>query len=187
MSLERMRRLIGRFREQITAYAPGTPTELPFGAGEARELMESMLLARHLDRAAHELRAAGHGHYTICSTGHEANAVLGRLTRPERSGHRALPQRGAAARARATGSGCRQRARHRAVAGRFERGADERRSAQGVRRPAPGHDPLDQHHRLAPAAGRGARVRTGTPPAPRARACRAEGRRRTLPASATRA
>ncbi len=82
MSLERMRRLIGRFREQITAYAPGTPTELPFGAGEARELMESMLLARHLDRAAHELRAAGHGHYTICSTGHEANAVLGRLTRP---------------------------------------------------------------------------------------------------------
>jgi 2-oxoisovalerate dehydrogenase E1 component len=41
-----------------------------------------MLRARHLDLAAHELRAAGHGHYTICSTGHEANAVLGRLTLP---------------------------------------------------------------------------------------------------------
>jgi 2-oxoisovalerate dehydrogenase E1 component len=40
-----------------------------------------MLLARHLDVAAHELRAAGHGHYTICSSGHEANVVLGRLTR----------------------------------------------------------------------------------------------------------
>jgi 2-oxoisovalerate dehydrogenase E1 component len=41
-----------------------------------------MLLARHLDRAAHELRASGHGHYTICSSGHEANVVLGRLTGP---------------------------------------------------------------------------------------------------------
>ena len=41
-----------------------------------------MLRARHLDLAAHELRASGHGHYTICSSGHEANAVLGRLTRP---------------------------------------------------------------------------------------------------------
>jgi len=41
-----------------------------------------MLRARHLDWAAHELRSTGHGHYTICSTGHEANAALGRLTRP---------------------------------------------------------------------------------------------------------
>ncbi len=41
-----------------------------------------MLLARHLDRAAHELRANGRGHYTICSSGHEANVVLGRLTTP---------------------------------------------------------------------------------------------------------
>ena len=45
-----------------------------------RELFESMLLARHLDVAAHELKAQGHGHYTICSSGHEANVVLGRLT-----------------------------------------------------------------------------------------------------------
>ncbi|MCC6214491.1 MAG: MFS transporter [Polyangiaceae bacterium] len=42
-----------------------------------------MLLARHLDLAAHELRASGHGHYTICSSGHEANAVIGRLTTPD--------------------------------------------------------------------------------------------------------
>jgi 2-oxoisovalerate dehydrogenase E1 component len=47
-----------------------------------RELLESMLLGRHLDRAAHELRAQGHGQYTICSSGHEANVVLGRLTTP---------------------------------------------------------------------------------------------------------
>jgi 2-oxoisovalerate dehydrogenase E1 component len=48
----------------------------------ALELFTSMLTARHLDRAAHELRASGHGHYTICSSGHEANVVLGRLTTP---------------------------------------------------------------------------------------------------------
>ncbi|HMJ10932.1 MAG TPA: thiamine pyrophosphate-dependent enzyme [Polyangiaceae bacterium] len=39
-----------------------------------------MLLARHMDVAAHELRQAGQGHYTICSSGHEGNVVLGRLT-----------------------------------------------------------------------------------------------------------
>lgn len=47
-----------------------------------RQLLESMLLARHLDAVAHELRATGDGHYTICSSGHEANAVLGYLTLP---------------------------------------------------------------------------------------------------------
>ncbi|HEV8244511.1 MAG TPA: thiamine pyrophosphate-dependent enzyme, partial [Polyangiaceae bacterium] len=47
-----------------------------------RELLESMLLARHLDLCAHELRAKNHGHYTISSTGHESNVILGRLTRP---------------------------------------------------------------------------------------------------------
>ena len=46
------------------------------------ELLESMLLARHLDYQAHQLKSDGVGHYTICSTGHEANVVLGRLTRP---------------------------------------------------------------------------------------------------------
>ena len=45
------------------------------------ELVESMLLTRHLDALAQQLRAEGRGHYTIASAGHEANAVLGRLTR----------------------------------------------------------------------------------------------------------
>ncbi len=45
-------------------------------------LLESMLLARALDQVALELRAAGHGHYTIGSSGHESNVVLGRLTGP---------------------------------------------------------------------------------------------------------
>jgi len=46
-----------------------------------RDLLESMLLARHVDLLAHQLRHEGKGHYTITSSGHEANVVLGRLTR----------------------------------------------------------------------------------------------------------
>jgi 2-oxoisovalerate dehydrogenase E1 component len=41
-----------------------------------------MLLSRHIDRAALELRAEGVGLYTITSAGHESDAVLGRVTRP---------------------------------------------------------------------------------------------------------
>jgi 2-oxoisovalerate dehydrogenase E1 component len=85
MSLERVHRLVARFREEVsrTRTAPPSPrAEARLDARLARELLESMLLARHLDVAAHELRATGHGHYTICSAGHEANVVLGRLTRP---------------------------------------------------------------------------------------------------------
>ncbi|HEY8944248.1 MAG TPA: thiamine pyrophosphate-dependent enzyme [Polyangiaceae bacterium] len=83
MSLERVRLLVERYRERLSAPNPkrdGVGWSLAPRLGV--ELMESMLLARHLDRAAHELRASGHGHYTICSSGHEANVVLGRLTHP---------------------------------------------------------------------------------------------------------
>jgi 2-oxoisovalerate dehydrogenase E1 component len=48
-------------------------------AVDARELFESQLIARHLDRVAYELRARGEGFYTISSAGHEGNAVLGRV------------------------------------------------------------------------------------------------------------
>jgi 2-oxoisovalerate dehydrogenase E1 component len=84
MSLERIHRLVERLRAAISSgaskNAPIQPSELERGLG--LELFESMLLARHLDRAAHELRASGHGHYTICSSGHESNVVFGRLTMP---------------------------------------------------------------------------------------------------------
>ncbi|MCK6534618.1 MAG: thiamine pyrophosphate-dependent enzyme [Polyangiaceae bacterium] len=83
MSLERARHLVGRFRDQVRAHHPRTPRPewgLPPELG--RDLLESMLLARELDTCAHELRSRGLGHYTICSTGHEANVVLGRLTGP---------------------------------------------------------------------------------------------------------
>ncbi|MGC4092414.1 MAG: thiamine pyrophosphate-dependent enzyme [Polyangiaceae bacterium] len=82
MSLERIQGLIQRFERELRAF-PGTSRPactLPKQLG--LELFESMSSARHLDRAAHELRASGHGHYTICSSGHEANVVMGRLTTP---------------------------------------------------------------------------------------------------------
>ncbi len=80
MSQERVHGLVARFRKELA----GTPRAWPawdLDPQLGRELLESMLLARHLDVAAHDLRGQGHGHYTICSSGHEANVVLGRLTR----------------------------------------------------------------------------------------------------------
>ena len=82
MPLDRLNQLMQRFRDRIASAA--ATTEVPdfdLDASIGRELLQSMLLTRHLDRAAHELRRDGLGHYTICSTGHESNAVLGRLTR----------------------------------------------------------------------------------------------------------
>jgi 2-oxoisovalerate dehydrogenase E1 component len=82
MSLDRLQKILGRFRSEVAAAGRDTTSDLPCSAEALSELLESMLRARHLDLAAHELRASGQGHYTICSSGHEANAVLGRLTRP---------------------------------------------------------------------------------------------------------
>ena len=45
------------------------------------ELFESQIIARHQDIASREMRARNEGYYTIGSTGHEGNAVVGRLTR----------------------------------------------------------------------------------------------------------
>lgn len=81
MSLERVKRLTSRFREQLTSL-PDDCTPWAHGLELGVELLESMLRARHLDVAAHELRKRGVGHYTICSSGHESNVVLGRLTSP---------------------------------------------------------------------------------------------------------
>lgn len=81
MSLERIRLLVSRFRTGVAQSRPAAAGGAALDPTLGRELLESMLLARQLDVAAHELRAAGHGHYTICSSGHEANVVLGRATR----------------------------------------------------------------------------------------------------------
>ena len=45
------------------------------------ELFESQIIARHQDIASREMRSRNEGFYTIGSTGHEGNAVVGRLTR----------------------------------------------------------------------------------------------------------
>jgi 2-oxoisovalerate dehydrogenase E1 component len=83
MSIERLTQLMTAFRQHIaSATATTPPAGQALEATTARELLESMLLSRHLDGAALELRMRGAGHYTIASSGHEGNAVLGRLTRP---------------------------------------------------------------------------------------------------------
>lgn len=83
MSIERLRELGEGFRRRVAGAreAPGAAPPAP-DAALWIELLESMLLARHLDLAALQLREQGHGHYTIGSSGHESNVVLGRLTRP---------------------------------------------------------------------------------------------------------
>lgn len=50
-------------------------------AGEARTLFDAQAESRHLDYAARTLRGLGQGYYTIGSSGHEGNAVVGALTR----------------------------------------------------------------------------------------------------------
>jgi 2-oxoisovalerate dehydrogenase E1 component len=51
-------------------------------AARTHGLLEDMLRSRSLDVLARELRAEGRGYYTIGSSGHELNALLGALTRP---------------------------------------------------------------------------------------------------------
>ena len=82
----------------LTAAAPGAqpPTRLPIPpslaapvrpgsqltAGLALALFDAQAGNRHLDLAARYLRAAGHGFYTIGSSGHEANAAVAAALRP---------------------------------------------------------------------------------------------------------
>ena len=85
MSFERLLAAVTRFEREVAEQAENRtrdPSEAwGLAPGLTRELLESMLLARHLDLLAHQLRHEGKGHYTITSSGHEANVVLGRLTR----------------------------------------------------------------------------------------------------------
>ncbi|MGH8274579.1 MAG: thiamine pyrophosphate-dependent enzyme [Gammaproteobacteria bacterium] len=77
------------FIEHVRAWDEGAPTVDPDarvpGTGLAgrqfMELFESQMLSRHLDIEARAMRARNEGFYTIGSSGHEGNALLGRLTR----------------------------------------------------------------------------------------------------------
>ncbi len=53
----------------------------PLTCGDAVELFESQIVARHQDIESRAMRARNEGFYTIGSAGHEGNAVVGRLTR----------------------------------------------------------------------------------------------------------
>ena len=82
------------FREAVASWSEnaggpaGAALEAPLHAGTALtgrallELFESQLISRHLDMISRVLRARNQGFYTIGSSGHEGNAVVGRLTRP---------------------------------------------------------------------------------------------------------
>lgn len=52
-------------------------------AQKALQLFEDQLLSRELDAVARELKKSGRSFYTISSAGHEQNAVLGALLRPD--------------------------------------------------------------------------------------------------------
>ena len=63
---------------------PAQPVDISaFGlsADELRELFESQVMSRQLDLMARKLRLENKVFYTIGSSGHEGNALLGRLTR----------------------------------------------------------------------------------------------------------
>lgn len=77
------------FIERIRGWDEETPaadldTRVP-GTGlngrQFLEIVESQMLSRHLDIEARAMRARNEGFYTIGSSGHEGNALLGRLTR----------------------------------------------------------------------------------------------------------
>jgi len=75
---------------QEQAKAGGTPRrpleepvreDLDLTGRDLREMFESQMASRHLDLMARELRRQDRAYYTIGSSGHEGNVVLGRLAR----------------------------------------------------------------------------------------------------------
>lgn len=56
--------------------------DCPLTGRELLEIFEYQMLSRHLDFAAREMRSRNESFYTIGSSGHEGNAVLGCITRP---------------------------------------------------------------------------------------------------------
>ncbi len=58
---------------------PALPSTLD--AANALQIFDAQMMSRHLDFAARQMRARGEGFYTIGSSGHESNAVLGHLLR----------------------------------------------------------------------------------------------------------
>ena len=70
----------GRSEATVTGGSP-VRAGAPMSAADLRESFESQMLSRHIDLLSRTLRTQDLCFYTIGSSGHEGNAVLGRLTR----------------------------------------------------------------------------------------------------------
>lgn len=81
MSLERARKSVQKLRQIASGEIRLSAPALSIEPEVALQLFHSQLLCRLIDVESHELRARNQGYYTICSAGHEGNAVLGRLTK----------------------------------------------------------------------------------------------------------
>lgn len=92
MAVSRVVHVDNRFREVIAsrqaAYRPqpGQPGDPILGGvmnrATALELLECQITSRWIDFVARELKGEGKSFYTIGSSGHEGNAMVGLLTRP---------------------------------------------------------------------------------------------------------
>ncbi|GIM83923.1 thiamine pyrophosphate-dependent enzyme [Winogradskya consettensis] len=81
-----------RFRDAVSALQPRDPMRAPgepvregsaLTGERARELFDAQLTSRHLDLAARWLRSFNEGFYTIGSSGHEGNAAVAAVLRPD--------------------------------------------------------------------------------------------------------
>jgi len=93
MAVSRVDFVDRRFRETVAAMAADfKPVERdpdqtflennPITQAQAVDLLESQLTSRWIDFVARELKNEGAGFYTIGSSGHEGNAMVGQLTKP---------------------------------------------------------------------------------------------------------
>ncbi len=69
------------FRHFVEHYRSENQTALKMPARDLLELFESQMVSRQLDLMARQLRLENKVFYTIGSSGHEGNAMVGRLTR----------------------------------------------------------------------------------------------------------
>ena len=80
-NLNRAEVVDANFRHFVRCYTPGDTGPLNMPAQTLLELFESQMASRQLDLMARRLRLENKVFYTIGSSGHEGNALLGRLTR----------------------------------------------------------------------------------------------------------
>ena len=81
-----------RFRDAVSALQPSPERRAPdepikdgsaLTGAQAKELFDAQLTSRHLDLAARWLRSFNEGFYTIGSSGHEGNAAVAAVLRPD--------------------------------------------------------------------------------------------------------